>query len=137
MKPLIPNHTKLPGIHPHGGFTLLEMLVSLIIGTLILGGVMGMISVSMQYRYRLQEKSQIQPVLESAAQMVLADPKRATEGVINLPELPGAPAVRVSALPVDLPNMQTGIKRGQLTRVMLRYKTGELEFSVIIPAKNQ
>ncbi len=137
MTPLPLKYTKLPSIHSYGGFTLLEMLVSLVIGTLILGGVMGMISVSMQYRYRLQEKSQIQPVLESAAQMVLADPKRATGGVIDLPELPGAPAVRVSALPVDLPNMQTGIKRGQLARVILRYKTGELEFSVIIPTTNQ
>ena len=136
MKGLISQKAEFPRNRSRSGFTLLEMLVSLIIGTLIIGGVMGMISVSMQYRYRLREKSQIQPVLESAAQLVLADPKRAIEGVINLSELPGSPAVPVSVLPVDLPDMRTGTKRGQLYRVILRYKTGELEFSIIIPNKD-
>ena len=136
MKGLISKQAGFQRNRSRSGFTLLEMLVSLIIGTLIIGGVMGMISVSMQYRYRLREKSQIQPVLESAAQVVLADPKRATEGVINLSELPGSPAVPVSVLPEDLSDMRTETKRGQLNRVILRYKTGELEFSVIIPNKD-
>jgi prepilin-type N-terminal cleavage/methylation domain-containing protein len=136
MKGLIPKRAESPLSRPSRGFTLLEMLVSLIIGTLIIGGVMGMVSVSMQYRYRLNEKRQIQPVLESAAQMILADPTRVAEGSINLSELPGAPTVRVSTEPVDLSDMRTGTKQGQLNRVMLHYKTGELEFSVIIPSKN-
>jgi prepilin-type N-terminal cleavage/methylation domain-containing protein len=115
------------------GFTLLEMLVSLIIGTLIVGAVMGLISVSMQHKYRIREKSQIQPILESAAQIILADPIRAGDGNIRLGELSGAPVVGVSVVPVEVPEGGLGDKAGQLCRIMLSYKSGQLEFSVLVP----
>lgn len=119
-----------------GGFTLLEMLASLIIGTLILGGVMGLISTSMQYKFRIKEKSRVQPVLESAAQIILADPARAGEGAIRFPELDGAPTVGVRTAPVPLGDSGAGNKAGQLYRVVLDYKGSLLEFSVIAPNKD-
>ncbi len=117
------------------GFTLVEMLVSLIIGTIMVGGVMGLISVSMRHKAQLSDKSQIQPVLESAAQIILADPVRATEGIVQLKELTGAPSVAVAVAPVELQERRAGEPAGQLSRVMLSYRTGRLEFSVIIPPK--
>ncbi|MHC1725719.1 MAG: type II secretion system protein J [Syntrophobacteraceae bacterium] len=117
------------------GFTLIEMLVSLIIGTIMVGGVMGLISVSMRQKSQINEKNQIQPVLESAAQIILADPVRATEGIVQLRELAGAPTVAVSLARVEILDRRAGEKSGQLTRVMLNYKTGRLEFSIIIPTK--
>lgn len=115
------------------GFTLLEMLVSLIIGTIIAGGVMGLISVSLQHKYRIKEKSMIQPVLESAAQLILADPARAAEGSVVLNNLAGSPVVGVSLVPVPLDDNLPGGSAGQLCRVMLNYRTGQLEFSMIVP----
>ncbi len=115
------------------GFTLLEMLVSLIIGTIIAGGVMGLISVSLQHKYRIKEKSLIQPVLESAAQLILADPARAAEGSVVLNSLAGSPVVGVSLVPVPLDDNLPGGSAGQLCRVMLNYRTGQLEFSMIVP----
>lgn len=117
------------------GFTLVEMLVSLIIGTIMVGGVMGLISVSMRHKTQLSDKSQIQPILESAAQIILADPVRATEGIVQLKELAGAPSVAVAVAPVELQERRAGEPAGQLSRVMLSYRTGRLEFSVIIPPK--
>lgn len=119
-----------PGLR---GFTLLEMLVSLIIGTIIAGGVMGLISVSMQHKFRIKEKAQIQPIMESAAQILLADPARATEGSVVLNNLNGSPIVGVRLVPVTLDDNLPGNSAGQLCRVMLNYKTGQLEFSLIIP----
>lgn len=115
------------------GFTLLEMLVSLIVGTLIAGGVLGLISMSMQHKFRIREKSQIQPILESAAQMVLADPARVAEGDIRLGELPGSPVVKVSSVPVQISHEGPVGKAGQLCHVILSYKSGLLEFSIIVP----
>jgi len=115
------------------GFTLLEMLVSLIIGTIIAGGVMGLISVSLQHKYRIKEKSLIQPVLESAAQLILADPARTAEGSVVLNNLAGSPVVGVSLVPVPLDDNLPGGSAGQLCRVMLNYRTGQLEFSMIVP----
>jgi hypothetical protein len=113
------------------------MLVSLIVGTLIVGGVMGLISVSMQHKFRLRDKAQIQPILESAAQIILADPARAADGNIKLGELPGSPVVNVIAVPVELPEGGIGAKAGQLCRIMLLYGSGQLEFSVIVPPRSQ
>lgn len=117
------------------GFTLLEMLVSLIIGTIIVGGVMGLISVSLRHSFQIREKSQIQPILESAAQMILADPQRAADGSVSLTELPGNPVVAVSLAPVELGEKTAGTQSGGLYRVMLSYRTGRLEFSLIVPDK--
>jgi prepilin-type N-terminal cleavage/methylation domain-containing protein len=115
------------------GFTLIEMLVSLIIGTLIVGGVMGLISVSMQHKFRIREKSQVQPILESAAQIILADPAKAGDGNIRLAELSGTPVVTVFVTPVEIPDGGLGNKAGQLCRILLTYGSGKLEFSVIVP----
>ena len=117
------------------GFTLVELLVSLIIGTLIAGGVMGLISVSLQYQHRMKEKSGIQPILESAAEVILADPRQIEKGSVPLGEVPGSPTVEVLAVPVNLPNANRfgAPDRGQLTRVMLVFAGHRLELSVIIP----
>lgn len=119
------------------GFTLLEMLVSLAIGALIIGAVTGLISESLRYRVNLKEKANIQPILESAAEIILADPAKAMQGVVRLTELEGAPEVGVSLTPVPLNNQWgEGQKSGRLYHVMLRYKSGYLEFSIIIPPDN-
>ncbi len=119
------------------GFTLLEVLVSLAIGTLIIGAVMGLISASLQHKYNLREKSQLMPVLESAAQIILADPVKAMDGSVQLNELSGSPVVGVSVIPVQLEDTRAGQKSYQLCRVILNYKSGSLEFSVIIPNKDR
>ena len=120
------------------GFTLLEMLVSLAIGTLLIGSVMGVISESLRYRVNMKEKALIQPVLESAAQVILADPAKAMAGFVRLTEIEGAPEVGVYLLPVPLDEeLAGGGKFGRLYRVMLSYMSSTLEFSVIIPNNSQ
>jgi prepilin-type N-terminal cleavage/methylation domain-containing protein len=119
------------------GFTLLEMLVSLAIGVLIIGAVMGLISESLRYRFNLKEKAVIQPILEAAAQVILADPVKAMDGFVSLGELEGSPEVGVYLLPVPLERgSEGGGKSGRLYRVMLYYKSASLEFSIIIPNKD-
>ena len=81
------------------GFTLLEMLISLTIGTLIIGAVMGVISESLRYRVSLKEKAYTQPVLESAAQVILADPAKAEAGFVRLTEIQGSSRGRCFAFP--------------------------------------
>ena len=116
------------------GFTLLEMLISLTIGTLIIGAVMGLISESLRYRVNLKEKTNIQPILEAAAQVILADPVKAMDGFVRLGELEGSPEVGVYLLAVPLAQESVGGgKSGQLCRVTLNYKSSSLEFSIIIP----
>jgi prepilin-type N-terminal cleavage/methylation domain-containing protein len=116
-----------------GGFTLLEVVVALAIGTLIIGSVMGLISESLRYRMNLTEKAQAQNVLDSAAQVILADPVKAAQGFVRLGELEGAPEVGVSLLPVRLEGQTQGENFGRLFRVMLNYQSTKLEFSIIIP----
>jgi prepilin-type N-terminal cleavage/methylation domain-containing protein len=120
------------------GFTLIELLVSLVIGTLIAGGIMGLISVSLQYSHRIKEKSEIRPILESAAEVILANPDLAEQGSVVLGELPGSPVVGVFVVPVQLPRVQrAGTPAGRLMRIMLVYKKQQLEFSIIIPPPEQ
>ena len=117
-----------------GGFTLLEVMVALIIGTVIVGGVMGVISVSLQYSKRVKEKSLYQPVLEAAAQEILANPELAKEGAINVAGIPNAPPVSVSIAEVTgSSGDEVRIRTGQLYRVLLSCAGQVLEFSVIIP----
>ena len=113
-----------------GGFTLLEVMVSLIIGALILGGLMGLISVSLQYSQRLKVKSQIQPLLESVAQEILASPEKAVTGSLVLASEPGAPQVNVLYTREELPEM-TG-HPAELYRVMLECRGQVLEFSLYV-----
>ncbi|MDR3557235.1 MAG: prepilin-type N-terminal cleavage/methylation domain-containing protein [Syntrophobacteraceae bacterium] len=129
MKPELRDHrTSRPG------FTLLEVMVSLAIGALLIGAVTGLISQALRYRTSLKEKANVQPILESAAEIILADPRKATQGVVRLTELEGAPAVAVRLAPVPLPSSVGKSSNGTLYRVMLSYKSSDLEFSVILPA---
>ncbi len=114
------------------GFTLLEMLVSLAIGTMIIGSVMGLISESIRYKTNLKEKAYLQPILESAAQVILADPAKAMQGVVRLSELDGSPEVLVWLTPVQLEDQVEDSKLGRLFRVLLNYKSANLEFSILI-----
>jgi prepilin-type N-terminal cleavage/methylation domain-containing protein len=115
------------------GFTLLEVMVSLAIAALMIGAVLGLISESLRYKINLKEKALIQPMLESAAQIILADPVKAMDGVVRLDEFEGSPMVGVSLTPVQIENTGMGGKSAQLYRVMLSYKTASLEFSIIVP----
>jgi prepilin-type N-terminal cleavage/methylation domain-containing protein len=115
------------------GFTLLEVMVGLIVGTIVAGGVMGLISVSLQYKQRLKEKSRIQPVLEAVAQAILADPRQAAEGNLNLSALKDAPPVDISVVRVAEGQQSGSNRMDQLYRVLLACKGQMLEFSVIIP----
>jgi prepilin-type N-terminal cleavage/methylation domain-containing protein len=129
LKPELRDHrTSRPG------FTLLEVMVSLAIGALLIGAVTGLISQALRYRTSLKEKANIQPILESAAEIILADPQKATQGVVRLTELEGAPSVAVRLAPVPLPSSVGKGGNGTLYRVMLSYKSSDLEFSIILPA---
>jgi prepilin-type N-terminal cleavage/methylation domain-containing protein len=116
------------------GFTLLEMLVALAIGALIIGGVMGIISESLRYRINLNDKAYIQPILESAAQVILADPEKAMQGFVQLNEFEGSPEVGVFLVPVPLDEQTVGGgKSGRLFRAFLNYRSSSLELSIIVP----
>ncbi|MGC9964144.1 MAG: prepilin-type N-terminal cleavage/methylation domain-containing protein [Syntrophobacteraceae bacterium] len=119
------------------GFTLLEMLVGLALATLMIGAMLGLISESLRYKVNLKDKAQTRPILESAAQIILADPVKAMQGFIRLDEFDGSPMVGVNLLPVQLGDTGLGEKSGQLYRVMLSYKSGILEFSIIVPSDEQ
>lgn len=116
------------------GFTLLEVLVSLILGTLIVGGVMGVLSVSLQFMQRVDAKTAVQPVLEAAAQELLMFPERAKEGSLTLSQFPDRPRVDVTLFIVkDQDGYEINSSAGQLYQVQLSYRKNLLEFSLIIP----
>jgi prepilin-type N-terminal cleavage/methylation domain-containing protein len=116
------------------GFTLIEIMVSLILGALIMGGVMGSISVSLQYSQRVREKIQGQSILEAAAQELLANPHALRQGALILDRFPGTPSVLVHAQPVEVSeNALQGNPRGELYRIMLIYGVQQIEFSIIVP----
>jgi Tfp pilus assembly protein PilV len=117
-----------------GGFTLLEVLVSLILATLVIGGVMGLMSVSLRYAQHVKDKTSLQPVLEAAAQEILVQPQRAMDGKLSLSGFGNAPPVQISVTEVigSDGNMMT-VRSGKLFRVTLHCGKEMLEFSVIIP----
>lgn len=116
------------------GFTLLEVMVSLVVATLVVGGVMGVISASMQYSKRVQDKMQDWPVLEAAAQEILTNPEKAEDGSLTLDDLPDSPQVTIQITEVtDSDDKETGNQFGKLYRVRLQYEKQVLEFSLIIP----
>lgn len=116
------------------GFTLLEVMVGLIIGALIMGGVMGMLSSSLNYAARLNERSAAQPILEAAAQQILANPEIALAGQVLIGEGGEAAPVEIALLKVENPEVQPlGMREGELYQVQLRYQGQMLEFSIIIP----
>ncbi|MFP5213953.1 MAG: type II secretion system protein J [Acidobacteriota bacterium] len=117
-----------------GGFTLLEVMVALIIGTMVMGGVMGMMSASLRFSQRIKAKSQVQPVLEAAAQEVLARPADVQAGTVTLATFPGTPVVEIALAEVPgADGKALGSKAGKLNRVQLRYGGQILEFSMLIP----
>jgi len=120
------------------GFTLLEVMVSLVLGALILGGLMGLISVSLQYSQRLKEKSQIQPLLESAAQEILANPEKAIDGSLTIGSEPDAPRVNILFEKEELPE-RSGIpsRPGELYRVLLECRGQLLEFSLYVTPSDE
>ena len=123
---------------PQGGFTLLEVVVALVIGVVVVGGVMGLISSSLQYSYRLKDKSLVLPILEAAAQEILADPRKAEEGVLVMGRVAGSPRVEIALTREELPGGSGSKNRtGQLHRVLLRYGGEVLEFSILIPEESK
>jgi prepilin-type N-terminal cleavage/methylation domain-containing protein len=117
-----------------GGFTLLEVMVALTIGVLILGGVMGAISSSLQYSHRVKEKSLVQPLLEAVAQEILMEPAKINEGQMVVKAVENAPPVTIAA--VKMPGFgEFGQAQplGELYRVMLSCRGQRLELSVLIP----
>jgi prepilin-type N-terminal cleavage/methylation domain-containing protein len=116
-----------------GGFTLLEVMVSLILGALVLGGLMGLISVSLQYSQRIKERSHVQPLLESLAQEILANPEKAVTGSLTLASEPGAPRVNVLYAREELPDLKGMVSHpAELYRVMLECRGQVLEFSLYV-----
>lgn len=116
------------------GFTLIEVLVSLVLGTLIVGGVMGVLSVSLQFMQRVDTKTAVQPVLEAAAQEILMFPEKATEGSLTLTQFPDRPTVNVALFAAkDSDGYEISNKAGQLYQVQISYRRNLLEFSLIIP----
>lgn len=116
------------------GFTLLEVMVSLLVATLVVGGVMGAISLSMQYSKRVKEKSESWPILEAAAQEILVHPEKAEKGSISLDDFPDTPEVSIRIAEVArADDMSVGSRYGKLYRVRLEHAKHILEFSIIIP----
>ncbi len=117
-----------------GGFTLVEVVVALLVGTVIVGGVMGLISASLRYNQRINEKAEDRPILEAAAQDILVNPDKALSKSIVPAGLKGGPQVEVRAMEVSDPDIGVVESRlGTLYRVELLYRASRLEFSVIIP----
>lgn len=119
--------------HRNGGFTLLEVMVSLMISTLIVGGVMGLMSVSLQFSERVKEKSSVQPVLEAAAQEIIAYPEKALDGSIVLSEFPEEPVAIALAEVVGADGELLKNRSSQLYRIQLACRGERLEFSILIP----
>lgn len=117
------------------GFTLLEVMVSLTLGTLIAGAVMGVISVSLQYAKRIKESARIQPYLEAAAQEILASPETADSSAIEVGDPKNPVIIDVLVTPVQgIDGAESENSRaGQLARVLLRCRGRLIEFSILIP----
>jgi prepilin-type N-terminal cleavage/methylation domain-containing protein len=127
----VKNKNDCPGAR---GFTLLEILVALVIGTLVVGGVMGVLSGSLQLKARVERKSEVWPVLDGAMQLVLADPALVRDGTLRMAMLPGEPEVIVEAEPrVDDRGEEIASPAGVLHRVSLRLGNEVLETSLIVP----
>jgi hypothetical protein len=113
-------------------------MVSLVVGMMIVGGVMGSISMSIQYSHRVQKRLYESAVIEAAAEHLLTRPRDIEAGSITLDDFPGSPRVDVQGIPVDLGDRQTGQDRqGNLYRVLLSYANQHVEFSVIIPPERE
>jgi type II secretory pathway pseudopilin PulG len=120
------------------GFTLLEVMVSLVLGMLIVGGVMGGISMSIRYSQQVQKRLHESAVIEAAAEHLLTRPQDFELGAIILDDFPGSPRVVVEAMPVDIGDRQPGRdQRSNLYRVLLSYANQRLEFSLLLPPEKE
>lgn len=117
------------------GFTFFEVMVSLIIGTLIAGGVMGIISISLQFTQKVRDKTQVQPILEAVAEEILSKPQAAQPGTIVLKDYPDAPPVEVFITEVQDGGLFETAQMKNLRRVQLRCRGQVLEFSVLLPSE--
>jgi prepilin-type N-terminal cleavage/methylation domain-containing protein len=121
-----------------GGFTLIEVMVALIIGTLIVGGVMGLISASLRFTQKVNDRSQILPVLEAAAEMILANPQEAGQASLNMSDFAEGAVVDVNIVKAfEKEGEGLGTDKGQLYRVQLSSRGHLLEFSLIIPQQEK
>ncbi len=120
------------------GFTLLEVMVSLILGMLIVGGVMGAISMALNHHQRIQKRLFESAVLEAAAQQLLAQPQDITLGSVTLDDFPGSPKVDIQAVLVDVGEQSTaGSRQNQLYRVLLGYARRQVELSILVPLEQE
>lgn len=120
------------------GFTLLEVMVSLFVGILIVGGVMGAISMALNHHQRVRSRLFESAVLEAAAQQLLAQPRDIALGSVTLGDFPGSPQVDIQAILVDVGEQSTGgVRRHQLYRVLLSFAGREVETSVLVPLEQE
>jgi prepilin-type N-terminal cleavage/methylation domain-containing protein len=116
------------------GFTLLEVMVALTIAVILLGGVMGAISSSLQYSHRVKEKGLVQPLLEAVAQELLVDPEKIHEGQMSVRAFQDAPPVIITAIKaVGTEKFGQAEPVGELYRVMLSCRGQHLELSLLVP----
>ncbi len=117
------------------GFTFFEVMISLIIGTVIIGGVMGVLSTSLQYTARWQEKTVVQPVLEAVAQEILANPELAKTGTVVAKGFSEEIPVELIVTEIEGEDVFATPQLKNLRRVQVRYRGEMLEFSVLVPSK--
>ena len=118
------------------GFTLIEVVVALLVGTLVMGGVFGLLGSTFNLASRVRAKAERQPVLEAAFLEILADPRKALQGSVAVPGMKGAPRVEVRAVvvPRDVAG-ETGLstdRRPELVRLRLLYQGAVLETSLMV-----
>jgi type II secretory pathway pseudopilin PulG len=120
------------------GFTLLEVMVSLILGMMIVGGVMGGISMSLRYSQQVQKRLYESAVIQAAAEHLLTRPQDLELGSVILEDFPGSPRVGVEAMPVDIGDRQPEREqRSNLYRVLLSYANQRVEFSLQLPPEKE
>ena len=121
-------------LHSRRGFTLIEVLVALVVAVVIAGGVMGVIASAHRFTFHVNEKSADQPILEAAAQELLAHPDRADEGSLEVGSGKTVAVVTVSTVRVqDSQGKMLGNKTSELCRVRLAYHGQVLDFSLLVP----
>jgi len=116
------------------GFTLVEVLVSLIIVSIIVGNVMGLFSSSLRFSSRLQNKKDGWSILEAAAQQILVQPEVAQQETLVVEYMDDEPEVDIKLEQVT--STEAGdllLKNSGLYRTRLSYAGNILEFSIIIP----
>ncbi len=114
------------------GFTLIEVLVSLLIATILIGSAMALVGVSMKNVRHMDRIRTASPILDAAAQEIIRDPRKALTTPIILKDFPGEPSVSVEAQPVEEPAVTA-----KLYRITLHYGGETLAFSIIVSEKAQ